>query len=289
MRIPATAACVLWALAAAAPAIAQGQGNGRGHGPGTPPSRNSLAPPVASAPSGGASPFAWLEDASILEPGSVSAAISVTRWQGTDASEVDLPVVDVGIGLADRVHLAASVPRVVDSAAIGGPIGGVGTSFFTAKIALVDGSRGGLKVAASPTVELLGEGVVQSLGADARRVQFGLPVSAEFDRGDVRWFGGGGYFSGGVWFGGAGAGVRTTNHLFLSAILTRSWRRDETLADPSAAQRNRTDVSGGVAYAVTPRVSVFASAGHTVATADENGAGGTLGAGLAFFLPPVRK
>jgi len=282
----AIVAGVAAALAAAAPAHAQG--HGQGHGSATPPSRNSLAPPVVSAPAGGASPFAWLEDASVLEPGSVSAAISVVRWQGTDASEVDLPVVDVGIGLAERVHLAASVPRVVDAVSTGGPAGGVGTSFFTAKIALLDGRRGGLKLSASPTLEVLADGVVQSLGADAHRVQAGLPVSAEIDRGPVRWFGGGGYFSGGIWFGGAGAGMRATDHLFLSASLTRSWRRDAA-ADPVAADRHRSDLSGSVAYAISRRVSVFASAGHTIATADQDGAGTTLGAGLSFFAPAAIK
>jgi hypothetical protein len=286
MRFVATAG-VLAALAVASPSLAQG--HGRGHGPGTPPSRNRLPAPSGGAPSSGASPFAWLEDASILEPGSVSASISVTRWQGTDSSEIDLPVVEVGIGLTDRVHLAASVPRIVDGAATGGAVGGVGTSFFTAKIALVDGRPSALKLSASPTLELLSDGVVESLGGDTSRVQFGVPVSVELERGPVRWFSGGGYFSGGIWFGGGGAAVRAGNKVVVSASVTRSWRHESAPIDTAAVDRHRNDLSAGVGYALTPRVSMYASAGHTVATADEDGAGATIGAGMSLFLPPPRK
>ncbi len=294
MRGRSLAAGVLAALAAASTAAAQGQGHGQGQGQGQghtsrPPSQSAIAAPIVVAAPVGAAPFAWLEDATILEPGSVSASISVMRWDGSSGSEVDLPVVDVAIGLAERVHLTAAVPRVVDGGVAGGPVGGVGTSFFSAKVAILDGRRSALKVAASPTLELLGEGAAQSLTPGAGRVQFGVPISAEIDRGRMNWFGGGGWFSGGVWFGGAGAAFRATPRVVASASLTRSWRRDATAADPTLAAPQRTDLSGGIGYALTPRVSAFLSAGHTIATLDENGAGTIVGAGLSFFLPPVRK
>jgi hypothetical protein len=276
-------------------AAAQGQGHGQGQGQGQgqghtsrPPSQSAIAAPIVVAAPVGAAPFAWLEDATIMEPGSVSASMSVTRWDGSGGSEVDLPVVDVAIGLAERVHLTAAVPRVVDGSAVGGPAGGVGTSFFSAKVAILDGHRTALKVAAAPTLELLGEGAAQSLTPGAGRVQFGVPLSAEIDRGRMRWFGGGGWFSGGVWFGGAGAALRATPRIVASASLTRSWRRDNGI-DPTLAAPQRTDVSGAIGYALTPRVSAFASVGHTIATLDENGAGATVGAGLSFFLPPARR
>jgi hypothetical protein len=44
-----------------------------------------------------------------------------------------------------------------------------------------------------------------------------------------------------------------------------------------------------VSYALTPQVSLFGSAGHTIATLDESGAGSTLGGGIAFFLLPGLK
>ena len=282
------AAGVLAALAAASPALAQGNGNGHGHRPSTPPSRNSLAPPAIATSNAGVTPFAWLEDASVLEPGAVSLAVSVMRWQGADTSEVDVPVVDVAMGLTERVHLTASVPRVVDSADTGGPVGGVGTSFFSAKVALVDDRRRGVKLSASATLEVLGEGVLQSLDAGANRVQIGFPVSAEIDRGALRLFAGGGYFSRGIWFGGGGIGLRASARAVVSGSFSRSWRRADAI-DVPLSDRDRNEVSGGVSYALSPQVSVFGSVGHSIATLDQNGAGATLGAGIAFFLAPARQ
>jgi hypothetical protein len=280
------AAGVLVALAAASPALAQG--NGHGHGPSTPPSRNSLAPPAIATSNAGVTPFAWLDDASVLEPGAVSLAVSVMRWQGADTSEVDVPVVDIAMGLTERVHLTASVPRVVDSADTGGPVGGVGTSFFSAKVALLDDRRRGVKLSASATLEVLGEGVLQALDAGANRVQIGFPVSAEIDRGTLRLFAGGGYFSRGIWFGGGGIGLRAGTRAFVSGSFSRSWRGADAI-DVPLSDRDRNEVSGGVSYALSPQVSVFGSAGHTIATLDQNGAGATVGAGVAFFVAPRRK
>ena len=276
------AASVALTLAVVAPLYAQGNGHGRGHGPAA-PSRNSLAAPAVVSSSGGVTPFAWLDDATVLEPGSVSIAISAMRWAGSDVSEVDVPIVEFAVGLTDRVHLAASVPHVTGSADAAGPLGGVGTSFFSLKIGVVDNRARGLKVSVSPTLELLGEGVAQALGTDVGRAQFGVPVSVELDRGAYRLFGGAGYFSRGVWFTGGGAGVRATGRVFVSGSFGRSWRRDDDPLVP-LSDRARNEVSGGVSYLLTPHASAFVSLGRTIATLDENGAGTTLAGGIAFFL-----
>jgi hypothetical protein len=91
-----------------------------------------------------------------------------------------------------------------------------------------------------------------------------------------------------VWFTGAGAGVRATGKVFVSGGFSRSWRRDDTQTVP-LADRDRNDVSGSVAYAVTPSVSVFGSLARTIATLDDNGAGTTLAGGISFFIAPPRK
>ncbi len=54
----------------------------------------------------------------------------------------------------------------------------------------------------TPTLELLGRGVLQSMTEGERRVHFGLPISAQIDRGRARLYGGAGYFTRGVWFTG---------------------------------------------------------------------------------------
>jgi hypothetical protein len=283
----AMAAGIAVMLAAPCPAAAQGRGQPE-RKPGTPPSRNSLPSPTIAGATGGVTPFAWLDDATVLEPGDVSLTLSAMRWQGSDASEVDLPIVETAIGLTDRVHFSASVPRVVGSADAAGAAGGMGTSFFGLKVGLIDDRRRGVKLSVSPTLEVLGEGVLQSIEPGGGRVQVGLPVSAEVDRGRLRLFGGGGYFSRGVWFGGGGIGMRAAGRLFVSGSFSRSWRRAD-VADAPLSDRDRNELSAGASCALTPRVSLFGALGHTIATADENGAGATIAGGVSFFFRPGPK
>ncbi len=280
MHRAAIAASVIATLAAC-PAYAQG--NSQRHRNNAPPSRDPL--PAVGTSSGDGAPFAWLDDASVLEPGSISVAVSMVRWQHSGASEVVAPVVDVAIGLAKRMHLTASVPRVPGSA--GGVEAGseIGTSFFSVKVAMFDDPKRGLKLSVAPTLEMLGSGVLQSIEPGASRVQFGLPVSAELDRGALRLFAGGGYFSGGVWFSGVGAGIRVSPRVSYSGSFSRAWRRAEVPGVPS--DRDRNELSGSASYAVTPRISAFGSLSRTIATLEENGAGTTLGCGLSVFFKPV--
>jgi hypothetical protein len=262
---------------AATPSYAQGKSQQKKNN--APPSRNDLAAaPAAPAPSG-ATPLAWIDDASLLGTNMLAVSISTSRWSGGGLSEVDAPIVDAAYGVAPRVQLSMSVPRVVGSADPGGAAGGIGTSFFSAKLALYENRS--FRVAASPTVQLLGKGVVASLGPDEGRARFGLPASAEVSSGPVRLYGGGGYFSPGVWFTGAAAALRATDHLYVSTGISRAWR---TQGDSGLAlsDRDRKEISGGAAYVVTPLVSVFGSVGRTFATLEQNGAGTSVSAGVSF-------
>jgi hypothetical protein len=277
------AASVLVALAAAVPSFAQGKS--QEHRKSEPPSRSELAP-AANAPAttvGGATPFAWIDDATLVEPGAASFAISMSRWSGGGTSEMDVPIVDFAIGLAPRLHLAATIPRVVGSADPSGAVGGVGTSYFGAKIAALDDAKRHLRLSVAPTLELLGRGVVDA-SANERRVHFGVPVSVEVARGAHRFSAGAGYFSRGVWFAGAGAGARAGQRTYVSASVSRSWARDPT-SDLTIPARSRNEVSGGAAFELRTNISAFASIARTFATLDENGAGTSVSLGLSLFVP----
>lgn len=279
------------ALAVSAPAFAQGKSQQHKNPP-APPSRSDLA----AAPAGIATPtsvaatptpFAAMDDASLLEPGSVSIAMSVVRWQGADVSEVDVPVVDAAIGVTPRVHLTATVPRVLGGTDEFGAVGGVGTSYFSAKIAALADPRRGIKVSVAPTIEVLGHGVVQPAADGEHRTHFGLPVSVELDRGPARLYGGGGYFTRGVWFTGAGAGARVGGKVFVSTGLSVSWRTSDD-ATP-LADRDRKELTVSASYALTPQIGVYGAVARTITTLDENGAGTSLVGGVSFFYAPPRR
>jgi hypothetical protein len=281
-RLGLLTASVIAALAVALPAAAQGKsGSAPGKNKGktsTPPSSTSL-PPLSTGASG-ASPLSWIDDASLLAPGTVALTISVTRWSGADLSEVDAPIVDAAFGLTKRFQLSASIPHVVGSADGTGPVGGLGTSYFSGKIALLDDSD--VKLAVSPLLEVLGEGAIQSLPPGESRYQVGLPISLEVDRGAFRMFAATGVFTRGAWFGGGGAGFQLTPQMAASMAFTRSWAK----TDVEGVHRDRREISGALSYFVKPQIAVYGSVGHTIATTDENGAGMTIGTGVTFLLAP---
>jgi hypothetical protein len=270
------------AVAAMWPAAAGAQGkSNQPHGNGAPPSSSAL--PIAP-PGVGALPLAWVDDANLLAPGAMSVDISMTRWAGDGVAEFDAPIVNAAFGLTSRVQLAASVPHVIGSDATG-VAGGLGTSYFSAKIAAYENRRAGVKLAAAPTLELLGSGVLPSLGPNETRAQIGLPVSVEVDRGPRRFYAASGWFSRGVWFAGGGAGFQATRRTGASASFSRSW----TTADPlTGATRDRMELSGGLAYALTGSMSAFASLTQSIATLPQNGAGTTLAGGVSFSVRPAR-
>ena len=75
----------------------------------------------------------WLDDASIIEPGSGVMSFSAGYWRMAGFSELDLPSFDVGLGIAKRVQAGASVP-VYHAGAPGGPVArGLGDLYLNAR------------------------------------------------------------------------------------------------------------------------------------------------------------
>ncbi len=277
---------ILCAALSPPPALAQGKSQDKGHGngrPTVPPSRSVLPPASTIGTESGAAPFALIDDATVLPAGSLWTGVSVSRWSGAGLSEVDAPVAIIGVGLTPRVQLTASIPRVVGSADPAGAAGGLGTTFVTGKVDVTQHAWP-VKVAVAPTLEVLGAGALSTSAAPGRRVRWGLPVSVELDRGDVMMYAGAGYFSGGVWFTGGGAGMPVSRRVAVSIALSRAQMASAT-GDPLDAMA-RTDLTGGASVAITSRFAAFGSIGHTIATADQNGAGMTISGGVSMLFVP---
>jgi hypothetical protein len=262
-------------------------GNGGGGGGASssssvsPPSQVALAAPASVTTSTSAStPFAWMDNANLIAPGAVWIGISTVRWQNAGASQISFPVVDAAIGMTPRFQIGASVPRIVGSDALSQP-GGLGTTFFNAKVGVLNDSQRSFKVAVAPTLEVLSEAAMQFAPIEQSRVQWGLPVSAEFDRGKARVYGSTGYFSPGVWYTGAGAGTQISSRIGVAVSFSRSWSRS-ALDDPAVAAPTRHDLSTGISLELTPRVGVFGSVGRTFNTAAEYGAGTTVSVGVSL-------
>jgi hypothetical protein len=277
-RLSVVAASAVVALAVAVTAHAQGHGNGNANGhKSQPPSSSALLSPASTT---SASPLSWIDDASLLAPGSMTFTISALRWSGADLSEVDVPIVDAAAGLTKRLQIGASIPHVVGSADGTGPVGGLGTAYITGKVALLTERE--VKLAVSPVLEILGAGAAQALPVGDSRYQLGLPVSLEVVQGSVRIFAATGFFTRGAWFAGGGTGFQLTPKTGASATFTRSWAK----TDVDGVNRDRREISGGLSHFVRPQIAVYGSLGHTIATADESGAGMTVSGGVTFLLTP---
>jgi len=215
-----------------------------------------------------------------MTPGAIWIGISTVRWQNAGVNEISFPVVDAAIGMTPRLQIGASVPRLVASDALGRP-GGLGTAFLNAKIGILNNSERPFKVAIAPTIEILSAPAMEFAPPGQNRVQFGLPVSVEFDRGIARVYGSSGYFSPDVWYAGAGAGAQFGSRVGLAVSFSRSWAQS-ALNDPLLGTPHRHDISAGMSLEVTPHVGVFGSIGRTFKTDAQYGAGTIASVGVSF-------
>ena len=280
-RLATVMAGALVALAVAVPSHAQGKSgvNRPGKGPTRPPSSGTVSAQQASSAGGvlpTTTPFAWLDDASVMEPGNVWIGVSMARWQGSGLSQTIVPVVDTAIGLTPRMQLGASVPRVA---------GGLGTMFFSTKVAVFNDDVRALKVAVGPTLEILADAKLPG----QRRAEWGVPISAQIDRGSSRIYGGTGYFSPGIWFAGAGIGRTVGDRVGISTSFSHAWATSPATSAgiPSLARPRRNELSGGASYDLKPNIAVFGSISRTLGVAAEEGAGTTLGFGLSWSAAPT--
>ena len=263
-------------LFAAVPAVAQGKGKGNafGHAKSTASAAPAAAATAAAASAPGGVPstemtgvrnFAsWLDDASILEPGSGVMSFSAGYWRMAGFSELDVPSFDVGFGIAKRVQAGASVP-VYHAGAPGGPVArGIGDMYLNAKVQLREPSAGpnhGIGVALVPVVQVLSS--EPAIGES--RVSWGLPVAIEVQRSGWRMYGSTGYFSRGSLFASAAIELPLAERAWITGTLTQSHStKADAGADALGLPANRTDISGGVTWAAANRVALFGSLGRTL-------------------------
>ncbi len=270
IRVGAAALCV--SICTAAPVLGQGKGNAFGHAKGTASAAPAAvtaaaagAPGVPSAEITGVRNFAsWLDDASIIEPGSGMMSFSAGYWRMAGFSEVDVPSFDVGIGIARRVQAGASVP-VYHASATGGPVSrGIGDMYLNAKVQLREpaaGQGGRIGVALVPLVQVLS--AEPALGES--RVSWGLPVAIEVQRSGWRMYGSTGYFSRGALFASGAIELPLGDRAWITGTLTQSHStKADAGADALGLPSNRTDISGGVSWAAANRIALFGSVGRTL-------------------------
>jgi hypothetical protein len=267
-------------------AAAQGNGHGNAYGH----YKNTVAPAAATHTDTQGAPIAgtgvrnfgsWLDDASIQDPGRgwVSIGMNVVKTPGYRV--VDLPSIDSGFAVNPRLQVGMSVPYYYANAS-GDPVArGFGDVYFNAKYQLRAPSAGRAGFALIPMVEVLSA----APPSGGSRVQWALPASVE--RQFTRWraMGSGGYFSRGALFGAGAIEVELSKRTWATGSLSHSYsvRRDD-LSAALGFRKSRTDVSGGVSFALRPDVAVYGSLGRTISARDDNSATLSMSGGVSFGL-----
>ena len=271
-----------------APAAAQGNGHGNayGHYKGTVTSAGSAAHGSAVAGTGVRNFGSWLDDATVLDAGQGFVSFGVGVWKTPVYREIDVPAVDGGLALNDRVQLGMSLPYALTNEPGGPTARGFGDVYLDAKIQLRAPSESRTGFALIPMVEVLSVEPPSGGG----RAHFALPVSVERQGSGWRVMGTGGFFSRGVVFGAGALEVALGGRSWLTGALSHSYStRQDDLSAALGLRRARTDVSGGLAVAVAPAVSVYGSLGRSISARDSNSASLIASAGVSFGMTrPVR-
>ena len=278
------------ALLAPTPAAAQGNGRGNAYGHNKRPSNTPPAASTSSSSSAGGSVSggdaaigpqpegagvrnfgSWLDDASIMTPGSGFMSFAVGYWRMPGFTEFDVPAFDVGVGLTRRIQVGASVP-VYHAGEPGGPVSrGLGDLFLNTKIQLRDpaSDKRRLGFALVPVVEILSTAPLTS----GSRLSWGLPAAVELQRNGWRAYGSAGYFSRGAVFGSAAVEAAVGKRTWVTGTISESHsiRRDE-LSEALGLSKTRRDLSGGATVVVSDAIAVFGNVGRTISARDWNSA-----------------
>lgn len=286
-RSVATVGIVVVFALAASDALAQGNGNAYGH------SKNR--PGAAAQPSAAGSPElqtvgistlsfgSWLDDASVIPQGGGTMSVAFSYWRTPSYREVDVPVIDGGVGIAPRVQFNFNVPYYHAGDSDGTVVRGIGDMYVSTKIQLKDPSAGDLRIgfALTPLLEIL----TYAPRPDASRVSWAIPASVELRRDRWRTFGSAGYFSRGALFASGALEVALTTRTAVTGTVSRSHsiRRDELSAELGLGQ-SRTDVSGALSFALNPAVSAFGAVARTISKQDANSSTLAVTGGVAFVF-----
>jgi len=223
---------------------------------------------------------AWLDDATGSARGVGRVAIGAGYWRARDGTFVDVPIFDGSYALTDRLQLAATVP-LYRSSYSGLSHSGLDDVYVSGKITMFDASNtasgGGLAV--TPLLEIL------SAGYAGDRLHWALPVSVEWRRAPVRFYGSAGYFSRGAVFGGGAVDWATPAGTVLTVAVTQSFA---TLKERNS-RAAEADVSVGLAQSLTDAVAAYVSIGRSLASPAGQETTFAVTGGVAFTILPSRS
>ena len=282
MRILVTTIAVVVGCATTAAAQGNGRGNAFGHYKSTvsAASNPSVAEMGSTISGTGVRNFgSWLDDASVMDVGSGFVSFGIGWFKTPVYREVDLPTIDSGVAIHRRVQLGISVPYYRATVPGSAVMQGFGDMYLSAKIQLREPSPTRAGFGVTPMVEVLS---VQPLDGSSR-LTWALPASIELQRQGWRFYGSGGYFSRGAMFGSGAVEIELSDRAWLNGAISQSYSlRHDDLSAALGLHKARTDVNGGVTFALRRDVAIYTSVGRTISARDDNSATFMFNAGVSL-------
>jgi hypothetical protein len=202
--------------------------------------------------------------------------VSTAYWRSPSVREIDAPALGVNVGVAPRTQVGVSLPYYHLTDQFGFTSHGLGASYATLKLALVQDRR--VNVSVSPTLEILTWNSPQ-----VGRINAVLPMNLQTFIGSARVYGSTGYFSRGSVFGSGAAEWSPGNILTLTTTLAHSYSVvSDPISDTLGISKHRTDASGGIYLSLRPSVVFFASVGRTLSPVTETSGRLSVNGGLTI-------
>src|SRR5262245_40453418 len=261
------------------------QGNGRFTQPGLAKKANNppttVAPPMQPTTTVSGTRLqtfgSWLDTAYVNAPGEAWMWVSTAYWRSPSLREIDAPAIGVNVGVAPRTQVGVSLPYYHLTDQFGFTSHGLGASYATLKLGVVQEQR--VNVSVSPTLEILSWDSPQ-IG----RINAVLPINLQtFIGSSARVYGSTGYFTRGSMFGSGAAEWSPVNRVTLTTTVAHSYSVvSDPISDRLGISKHRTDASGGMYLSLRPAVVFFASVGRTVSPVTETSGRLSLNGGVTI-------
>jgi hypothetical protein len=226
----------------------------------------------------------WLDDATTADPGAGYASIGMSYWRGSNAKQIDAPILGVTYGLANRAQLSATVPFYRVSYE-GFTASGLDNVYISGKFAVVDPNAGAGRfgIALGAAAEILSAGFTE-----ASRLHWAVPLSIEFRTDAVRVYGSTGYFSRGAIFAAGALEWTIPGGTSLTASLAHTASVDQVRGATTAAESRASlrEASLLLSQPVSTIASVYVAGSRAFSRTSIDGASSVSG-GLSFrFASP---
>jgi hypothetical protein len=230
---------------------------------------------------GQARPLAsWLDDGKILKPGTGMFGFSFERWQSSSGAETDVPVIDLAVGVANRVQLGATVPLYRAHYASGFQGSGLGDAYLVSKVGLLDSREHRVRLAVSPLLEILSDVEILGPTRQISRINWMLPVILELEGDATRAYFTSGYASRGAVFADGAMEGDLSATVTVAGDLNFSHATGTLATLNPALNRLRVDADVTLYLQPSPSVMVFVSLGRTLTKVDVSGATLIVSAGV---------